>query len=172
MPRVVTIVGMPGAGKTRLALGVGGALMARGESVLVLHTDLLKVTLRHVDARWPRGPAYQGDIAARCVSVRPILVAHALKAARDGYRLVVEGTLALGFCPADGLMLWLDLPECDRRERSEAKHPSAAAALRGADLAAYGVALDATTADAVRLDARQAPERLVAAAMEVACAVS
>ena len=124
---VVAIDGLPGTGKTTFALH----LAARRPGTLVLHTDLLKVTLRGLGV-YAAGPVWQGDVQARLRAAAPVLKAHVDKAQRDGYSLIVEGTLALA-CPAP--VRWrLEAPAAVRADRSRAKHPAAAAALAHADL--------------------------------------
>lgn len=147
---VVVIIGMPGVGKTRLALALSADWSA-SVPCLVLHTDLLKVTLRHQDVPDLRGPVWQDP--ARIYRVAPVLRAHADKARRDGYHLIIEGTLALAV--AADRVIRLNLPEAIRQQRITAKHPSAAASLASADLTTYREALQAhTPPDALWLDAR------------------
>lgn len=91
------ITGMPGVGKTHLALALAAALHARGERAHVLHTDVLKETLRTLHIPRFEGPGHLGDVAGKCQRLRSILMAHAGRAHRGGYTLIIEGTLALAF---------------------------------------------------------------------------
>ena len=126
------------------------ALAARADTpTLVLHTDVLKVTLRAAD-RYPRGPAWAGDLADRLARVRPFLDAQARKARADGYRLVIEGTLAIGF-GADRVVR-LEATEVVRAARIARKPPASRRALAHADLAPLARALAGARADLV-LDA-------------------
>src|SRR3712207_4993039 len=90
---IAAILGLPGCGKTRVAIELAALLAARDRPVLLLHTDLLKVTLRAVDPGMPRGSAVRGDLEAKLARVEPVLGAHVEKAERDGYDLIVEGAL-------------------------------------------------------------------------------
>ncbi len=158
---LVVIVGMPGVGKTRLALALADSIAGDDGPVLVAHTDLIKVTARALDERAPRGPGYSGDVAARGAWMAHLLEQQARKAARDDYTLIVEGTLAVGFCPAGALRVRLELGESERRQRCELKHASAARTLLEADLSAYAQLLAAqATDDDLVLDATLDPARL------------
>lgn len=92
LPAAIAILGLPGVGKTRLACGLAAALLDRGEAALVVHTDVLKVTARMLDAQAAealRGPGFSGDLAAKAARVHPILAAHVVKARRDGSSVVI-----------------------------------------------------------------------------------
>nr|ABB84849.1 hypothetical protein [uncultured delta proteobacterium DeepAnt-32C6] len=158
-PPPLIVLGLPGSGKTRLAVGLAFALQQAGEAAFVLHTDLLKVTLRALGCG-PRGPGYAGEIHHKAALIRPALEAQAEKAASEGYRLIVEGTLALGFAPPGSHVFVLEVAEAIRRQRVATKYPSAAKALASADLSAYAEAL-AQLQGCFRLDANVAAESLV-----------
>ncbi|NJL01508.1 MAG: adenylyl-sulfate kinase [Spirulinaceae cyanobacterium RM2_2_10] len=151
----IAITGLPGSGKTHLATALSLALQARGDASLLLHTDLLKVTLRQFDLPLT-GPTYRGDIAAKLAAVRPYLEAQVAKAQRDRYYLVIEGTLALGFQPASGGSVCLELPAAERQRRIASKPIAARASLATSDLTAYAQLLrQQTPVAALRLDAMQ-----------------
>lgn len=135
-PRTVVITGLPGTGKTTLAL----ALASRHPSTYVLHTDLLKQTLRHGGDPRLKGPSW-GAPQEQLRAVAPVLAAHAAKAQRDGYRLVVEGTLAAALVGPTIDWWCLVLPASARQLRIQRKHPSARQALVGADLRALAQAI-------------------------------
>lgn len=156
---VLVLIGLPGVGKTRLALALG-ARWATTRPTLVLHTDLLKVTLRSAGVDGLRGPGWADPDKA--LRVHPWLTAQAQKADREGYDLIIEGTLALGFEWPGGRVVRLELDEAERVRRITTKHASARAALAGATLAAYRTALRTrATEDVVVLDAQASVARLV-----------
>ncbi|MDY6782320.1 MAG: zeta toxin family protein [Cyanobacteriota bacterium] len=149
----IAITGLPGTGKTHLAINLGAKLTENGNSVLLLHTDILKVTLRQFLSGLS-GPGYAGDFQAKAQLVRPFLEAQTAKAVRDGYILIIEGTLALGFVPSKGLHVFLELDENQRKQREKQKHFSAKQTLQRTSLAAYRKALEFSVTNAtLRLDA-------------------
>lgn len=151
----LAIAGLPGTGKTHLATALSLALQTRGAASLLLHTDLLKVALRPLHPLLA-GPGYRGDLAAKLACLRPYLATQAAKADRDGYWLVVEGTLALGFQPPCGGSICLELADAERQRRIACKPTSARASLATADLAAYARLLrQQTPPAALHLDAAQ-----------------
>ncbi|MEZ5582682.1 MAG: hypothetical protein R3F37_07850 [Candidatus Competibacteraceae bacterium] len=151
------ILGLPGSGKSRLALATAEALCQADLPAFVLHTDLLKISLRKWFPDELKGPGYNGDFRAKCERMRPFLEAQADKARRDGYRLIVEGTLALNFVPEPGLRVILEIGEKERLHRISLKHRSARMALDSAnftDLSDYAKALDDIDGpDVLRVDA-------------------
>lgn len=157
---ILTLIGLPGVGKTRTALTLA-AMWPR--PVLVLHTDLLKVTARRLGVDALRGAGWADPARAR--AAQPLLQAHADKAARDGYDLIIEGTLALGFAHPQSATVCLVLDEGARRARVSQKHPSAREALEGASLARYRQAL--ASAGAVCLGAGAPPADLAAQLCEM-----
>lgn len=88
-----------------------------------------------------KGPGYAPDFECKVATVRPYLEAHAAKARRDRYGLIIEGTLALGFFPEPGLHVTLTLPEAERRRRIVRKADAARSAIATANLASYSHAL-------------------------------
>ncbi len=141
----INLLGLSGTGKTRTALSLASLLMARGEAAVVLHTDLWKVTLRP-DFPELRGPAYAGsvgEIRARAKIVHPYLVAQADKANKDGYWLIVEGTLGLSLGLPQAVPIVLTLPESIRRHRVRQKPASARDRLVKSSLTNYRACLDA-----------------------------
>lgn len=151
MRPALALLGLPGVGKTRAALAVADALSARGEPTFVLHTDLLKVTVRTLSPGALAGPIWRGDLEGKLATLAPLLAAQIHKAARDGYALIIEGTLALA---ADAPAIVLHAPDEVRAARIRAKHPAAAEALLSADLARYEARLAALGAPRVaRVDA-------------------
>ena len=156
MTAIVTLTGLPGTGKTQLGLALAAAWSAHAPWLL-LHTDLLKVTLRHTGLPL-EGPTWRTP--ELCERARPAILAQIAKARRDGYGLLIEGTLAVGL-PADRVFL-LSVDEATRLERVRRKHTSAADALREADLTAYHAFLrEHTPPAAIRLDARRPIPELV-----------
>ncbi len=149
----IVITGLPGTGKTRLALEAA-AWLARDREVRVVHTDVVKVMLRDLQPGFPAGPGYLAA-AEQCRHAHPVLAAQAEKARREGVLLVVEGTLAAGFAPADSHVFRLALDEAARGRRVAAKPAPAREALAAAgDLAAYRAWLQASLTPAtIVLDA-------------------
>lgn len=172
LPAAIAILGLPGVGKTRLACGLAAALLDRGVSCLVVHTDVLKVTARALETgdgkgALLRGPGYAGDVAAKAAQLAPLLETHVAKARRDGYVAIIEGTLALAVRAPDVVHLLLDLDDAERRRRVEHKHPSAVRALARCDLAPYAGALaQSLPPTTLRLDASAPPGALVARALD------
>jgi predicted kinase len=162
--QTIVIHGLPGTGKTALALALGAACSARQQPVLVLHTDIEKVTLRALAPGSMKGASWEGDLREKLAVMRPVLEAQARKARQDGYTLIIEGTLALGFKPPQALAVLLDLSPAARQKRVDAKHPVARDAIRRATLALYGELLDECRAGgALELDAALPVDRLVSA---------
>lgn len=170
LPAAIAILGLPGAGKTRLACGLAAALLDRGEAALVVHTDVLKVTARDLDANARgvlRGPGFAGDVAAKAARMHAILATHVVKARRDGYSVVIEGTLALGFRAEDAVYVLLEVDEAERQRRIGRKHESAARTLADCDLAPYAAALmQSLPPSTLRLDAALPPGALVTRALD------
>lgn len=172
LPAAIAILGLPGAGKTRLACGLAAALLDHGVSCLVVHTDVLKVAARALEAGSDsgavlRGPGYAGDVAAKAAQLAPLLMAQVAKARRDGYVAIIEGTLALGLRAPDVAHLLLELDDAERRQRIERKHESAVRALASCDLAPYAGALaQSLPPTTLRLDATAPPGVLVARALD------
>lgn len=135
MPCLV-LSGLPGTGKTTLALAIAHGASQAGYPTFVLHSDLLKVWLRETEPAL-RGPGYGGDFAAKAAIANRALHRQATKADRDGYWLVVEGTLAGDFFPAGGIHGRIVLAENRRRQRLAGKPDPARSALARDDLAPY-----------------------------------
>lgn len=165
MPAII-LTGLPGTGKTHLALHLGSTLLSRGIPTLVLHTDILKITLRQIDPHQLIGPGYATDHAHKLHQIRPYLTQQVKKADREGYLVIIEGTLACGFCPPRSLYVLLQLDEPTRNHRIQAKHGSARRALQqldDADLELYRQTLNAPAmADPLRLESHPSLDTLVA----------
>lgn len=167
LPAAIAILGLPGVGKTRLACGLAAALLDRGVSCLVVHTDVLKVSARVLGSASLRGPGYAGDVEAKAAELAPLLDAQVAKARRDGYVAIIEGTLALGLSAPDTVHLLLELGDAERRRRVEHKHPSAVRALARCDLGPYERALARSLPPTtLRLDAAAPPGAVVARALD------
>lgn len=170
LPAAIVILGLPGAGKTRLACGLAATLLDRDEATLVVHTDVLKVTARELDigAREAlRGPGFAGDVMAKAARMHAMLATHVVKARRDGYSVVIEGTLALGFRAEDAVYVLLEVDEAERRRRVGRKHESAVRTLADCDLAPYAAALvQSLPPSTLRLDAALPPGTLVSRALD------
>lgn len=124
MPSIV-LTGLPGTGKTALAMKLGSALMAMDQPALILHTDILKIELRKKYPLALRGPGYSGDIQKKLRLMQPYLQAQCEKAEKENYYLIIEGTLALGFSCRNSVCILLELPEDQRISRLHKKHASA-----------------------------------------------
>lgn len=120
-PRVLALVGQPGTGKTALAQAIAMHRNARGRPAFVLHVDLLRHTLRLAGFRALEGQVWEGDPTEQFRIVHPYVHQHADKARRDGYDLIVEGALAIGFQAADRY-IQLQSDEQTRRRRILATH--------------------------------------------------
>lgn len=131
-PRVLALVGLPGTGKTALAQAIATHRMARGRPTFVLHTDLIKHTLRLAGFRALDGPIWEGDATEKFKISHPYLHQHAEKATVDGYDLIIEGSLAIGFQAAHRY-IQLEAPRPIRNARISDKHASARQALAGVD---------------------------------------
>lgn len=171
LPAAIVILGLPGVGKTRLACGLAAALLDAGASCLVVHTDILKVTARALQAGAGtgalRGPGYAGDVTAKAAQLAPLLDAHVAKARSDGYVAIIEGTLALAVRAPDTAHLLLEVGDTERGRRIAHKHPSAVRALAGCDLASYaGTLAQSLPPTTLRLDAAAPPSALVARALD------
>jgi hypothetical protein len=151
----IIITGLPGTGKTHLAIALGASLMDAGQATLLLHTDILKVTLRQTYPNELKGAGYTGDFARKAQFTYQFLQEQVDKADRDDYCLIVEGTLALGFFPAHALSIFLELPEQERLKRIQLKHSSAKQALTNLSLETYQTALEQKiTSKTLRLNAQ------------------
>ncbi len=136
MPSII-LTGLPGTGKTALAMKLGSALMAMDQSALILHTDILKIELRKKHPFAFRGPGYSGDIQKKLRLIQPYLQTQCEKAEKENYYLIIEGTLALGFSYKNSIRILLELPEDQRNIRLRKKHESAKKALYSNKLDAY-----------------------------------
>lgn len=165
MPSII-ITGLPGTGKTPLALQLGSTLLNHGIPALVLHTDILKITLRKIEPQSFKGPGYGSDHPHKLQQIQPYLTQQVNKADREGYVVIVEGTLACNFCPPDSLYILLELEESIREQRIRAKHPSAQRSLQQIspqELDRYRQALEVPSIPyPLRLDTRQSLDTLVA----------
>ena len=122
----IVITGQPGAGKTNVAIALANRLQAQGENCFLLHTDILKVTLRQLGVQELQGISTGEDVDCRLQTIRPYLVRQYEKALHDGYHIIVEGTLAVGFAPSSsGLYLDLVASEQTCNQRIQKKHISA-----------------------------------------------
>jgi cytidylate kinase len=137
----VVITGLPGVGKTSTAIALGEYLSRVGMHPFLLHTDLLKVTLRQFAPEVMGGITNDRTYREKIAYLHPFLERHYQKAQRDGYSLIIEGTLAIAFQPTTALYVVLTLPEAERQRRIQLKHPSARQSLAQQELSAYGEAL-------------------------------
>lgn len=110
MPDGYVIWGAPGTGTTRLAIAITEELRRRGETSYALHTDLLRITLRHCGIEGLESQALLDDPLRAPAAARLPLEVHWAKARTDRYSLVVEGMLALGFAPRGARVLVLEDP--------------------------------------------------------------
>ena len=123
---VVVVTGQPGVGKTRLALALAHYFQEQDSPYFVLHTDILKVSLRQVGVNGLNGLSTQEDAPHRLSLMQPFLEHQERKARRDGYGLIIEGTLALGFQPElPAVCIELQAPKHVCQARVEHKHRSA-----------------------------------------------
>lgn len=151
MPSII-LNGLPGTGKTALAMKLGSALMAMGQSALILHTDILKIELRKKYPFAFRGPGYSGNIRKKLQLMQPYLQAQCEKAEKENYWLIIEGTLALGFSCKNSIRILLELPEDQRIMRLHKKHDSAKKALYNNTLTAYKKEIEYHKKDSIILN--------------------
>ncbi len=165
MPAII-LTGLPGTGKTHLALHLGSTLLSQGIPTLVLHTDILKITLRQIDPQSLTGPGYDRHHLHKLQRIQPYLNQQVAKADREGYLLIVEGTLACGFCPPQAVYVLLELEDPIRQQRISTKQASARRSLQQLapqDLALYRQTLETPPiSDLLRLEACQSLDTLVA----------
>jgi hypothetical protein len=156
----IAIMGLPATGKTHLAISLANTLIAQGNPCLVLHTDILKIPLRQFHPEL-QGAGYQGDFSGKARVIRPYLETQIMKAKKDGYIIIIEGTLTLGLTAAD-LQILLKLPEQERLKRQAQKPISAQITLQKTSLEEYQKALKNTATPAtLRLNATDSIPELV-----------
>lgn len=131
-PRVLALVGLPGTGKTALAQAIATHRMASGRPTHLLHVDLLRHTLRLAGFRALEGQVWEGDPTEQFRIIHPYVHQHADKARRDGYDLIVEGSLVIGFEAADRY-IQLQADEAVRTERLLHSHDANQRMLAGFD---------------------------------------
>lgn len=125
----ISIYGLPGTGKSTLALSLAAEFAARGDDIRLLHTDLLKVTARSTSRDVPKGAFWQSSVDDLGRVYAPLLDEHVKKARRAGYDLLIEGTLAV-FAEDVDMAICLKVDEDIRRERAEKKPEAQRAAVR------------------------------------------
>lgn len=123
----IVIRGLPGAGKTTLAIALAYHLQAQNQHPFLLHTDILKVSLASF---FPvmQGVTTDHNFGSKLQCIYPYLQAQAEKACRDGYLLIIEGTLASSLLASPKMAcldVVVDTPISRRRERIDRKHLSA-----------------------------------------------
>lgn len=137
------ITGLPAVGKTSLAIALAHDWLHQGWHPFILHTDILKVSLRFFLPELA-GITDDASFQRKLQLLGPFLQAQWAKAEEDGYSLIIEGTLALGFQPPSALYVVLQLAEQARRKRIPTKHPAARANLERLTLNHYRQALQAS----------------------------
>jgi uridine kinase len=160
MPSII-LTGLPGTGKTALAMKLASALMAIDQSALILHTDILKIELRK---RYPlafRGPGYSGNVKNKLRLIQPYLQTQCEKAEKENYYLIIEGTLALGFSHKNSISILLELPEDQRNIRLHKKHESAIKVLYGNTLDAYQKEIEYHKQNSIILDSSPSIDDLI-----------
>ena len=97
---VLVIHGHPGVGKTTLATALA-AEVQKNSNCLLLHTDIIKVVLRQLNVQGLEGLSCLETAPQKAEIMAPFLHRQISKAKKDGYHLIIEGTLALGIHESD-----------------------------------------------------------------------
>lgn len=136
MPTII-IAGLPGTGKTHVSMKLASALMDRNIPALIIHTDVLKVTLRELYPCEMKGPGYKGNISRKIDLMADALAKQVLKAEKDGYNLIIEGTLSPGLIIQNSLYVLLEASEEERTRRISQKHKPATVELLNSSMDEY-----------------------------------
>ena len=118
---ILVINGHPGSGKTTLATALATEIQKKS-SCLLIHTDIIKVVLRQVGIQGLEGLSCLSDAPQRANILAPFLYRQIAKAQKDGYHLIIEGTLALGLNVSDfGCNIEVQVPSNVRMHRQAQK---------------------------------------------------
>ncbi|MAA78214.1 MAG: hypothetical protein CL916_03065 [Deltaproteobacteria bacterium] len=97
---ILVINGHPGCGKTTLATALTSEIQKKSNCLLI-HTDIIKVVLRQLGVQGLSGLSCLSTAAQKSKIMAPFLHKQISKAQKDGYHLIIEGTLALGLNVSD-----------------------------------------------------------------------
>ena len=118
---ILVINGHPGVGKTTLATALVSEIQKRSTCLLV-HTDIIKIVLRQVGVKGLEGLSCLSTSAQKATLMAPFLHRQISKAQKDGYHLVIEGTLALGMSVSEiGYNIEIHVPPQVRMQRQSQK---------------------------------------------------
>ena len=118
---ILVVNGHPGAGKTTLATSLAVEIQKRSNCLLI-HTDIIKVVLRQLGVQGLEGLSCLSTAPQKSEIMAPFLHRQIIKAQKDGYHLIIEGTLALGLNVSDvGHNIEIQVPSKVRMRRQAQK---------------------------------------------------
>ena len=118
---ILVVNGHPGVGKTTLATSLAVEIQ-RKSNCLLIHTDIIKVVLRQLGVQGLEGLSCLSTAPQKAEIMAPILHRQITKARKDGYHLIIEGTLALGLNVSDiGYNIEIQVPSKVRMQRQAQK---------------------------------------------------
>ena len=118
---ILVINGHPGSGKTTIATALAAEIQKKS-SCLLIHTDTIKVVLRQLGVQGLEGLSCLSNAPQKAEVMAPFLRKQISKAQKDGYHVIIEGTLALGMNVSDfGYNIEIQVPSETRIFRQAQK---------------------------------------------------